>query len=54
MPSRDRGEYSRNLMLHKEVMPYNVYTYENVNMGACSIQSALYILKDDDKQHYFR
>ena len=31
-------------------MPYNVYTYENVNLGACSIQSALDILKDDDKQ----
>ena len=34
----------------KEVMPYNVYTYENVTMGACSIQSALGILKDDGKQ----
>ena len=33
-------------------MPYNVYTYENVNMGACSIQSALDILKDDDKQQF--
>ena len=33
-------------------MPYNVYTYGNVNMGACSIQSALYILKDDDKQQF--
>ena len=33
-------------------MPYNVYTYENVNIGACSIQSALDILKDDDKQHF--
>ena len=32
-------------------MPYNGYTYENVNMGACSIQSALDILKDDDTQH---
>ena len=36
----------------KEVMPYNVYTYENVNMGACSIQSALDILKDDDEQQF--
>ena len=33
-------------------MPYNVYTYENVTMGACSIQSALDILKDDDKQQF--
>ena len=29
----------------KEVMPYNVYTYENVSMGACPIQSALDVLK---------
>ena len=33
-------------------MPYNVYTYEHVNMGACSIQSALYILKDEDKHQF--
>ena len=38
------------LGVNKEVMPYNVYTYETVNMGACSIQSALDILKDGDKQ----
>ena len=29
-------------------MPYNVYTYENVTMGACSIKSALDMLKDDE------
>ena len=40
------------LGVSKEVMPYNVYTYENVTMGACSIQSALDILKDDDKQQF--
>ena len=33
-------------------MPYNIYTYENVSMGACFIQSALDILKDDEKQHF--
>ena len=38
------------LDVNKEAMPYNVYTYENVIMGACNIQSALDILKDDDKQ----
>ena len=38
--------------MSKEVMPYNVYTYENVKMGACSIQSALDLLKDED-QHQF-
>ena len=37
---------------YKEVMPYNVYTYENVSMGACSIQTALDSLKDDDKQQF--
>ena len=38
--------------VNKEVMPYGVYTYENVNMGACSIQSALDILKDDGTQQF--
>ena len=33
-------------------MPYNVYTYENVSMGACRIQDALDILKDDGKQQF--
>ena len=28
----------------KEIMPYNMYTSENVNMGACSIQDALDVL----------
>ena len=38
---------------HKEeVIPYNVYTYENVNIGAASIQSALGILKDGDDKHH--
>ena len=32
-------------------MPYNVYTHENVTMGACRIQGALDILKDDDKNN---
>ena len=40
------------LDVNKEVMSYGVYTYENVSMGACSIQSALDILKDDDKQQF--
>ena len=33
-------------------MPYNVYTYENVSVGACPIQSALHVLKDDDTQQF--
>ena len=41
-----------NLNCHKEVMPYNVYTYENVSMGAVSIQSALDVLNDEDKQQF--
>ena len=40
-----------NLMFQKH-MPYNVYTYGNVTKGACSIQSALDILKDDNKQQF--
>ena len=51
MPLRDVGKCLK-LDANKEVMPYNVYTYENVSTGACSIQSALDILKDDDKQHF--
>ena len=51
MPLRDFGECFK-LDVSKEVMPYNVYTYGNVSMGACSIQSALDILKDDDKQQF--
>ena len=33
------------LEVSKEVMPYSMYTYENVSMGACPIQSALDVLK---------
>ena len=33
-------------------MPYNIYTYENVSMSAASIQSALFILSDSDKQPF--
>ena len=31
-------------------MPYNIKTYENVKAGAASIQSALDILSESDKQ----
>ena len=51
MPLRDFGKCFK-LDVSKEVMSYNAYTYEHVNMGACSIQSALDILKDDDKQQF--
>ena len=33
-------------------MPYNIYTYGNVNMGACSIQNALDVLKTEGKQQF--
>ena len=33
-------------------MPYSIYTYENVSMGAAAIQSALDILNDSDKQQF--
>ena len=49
MPLRDLGKCFKP-DVNKEVMPYSVYTYGNVNMGACSIQPALNILKDDEKQ----
>ena len=51
MALRDFGKCFK-LDVSKEVMPYTVYTYENVTMGACSIQSALYNLKDDGKQQF--
>ena len=52
MPLRDFGKCFKP-DVNKAVMPYGVYTYEHVNMGACSIQSALDILKDGDgKQHF--
>ena len=51
MPLRDFGKCFK-LDVNKEVMPYGVYTYENVSLGSCSIQSALDILKDDDKLQF--
>ena len=39
-----------NLDCHKEVMLYGMYTHQNVDMGACCVQDALDILKDDDQQ----
>ena len=41
-----------NLDCHKEVMPYGIYTHQNVDMGACCVQGALDILKDDDAQQF--
>ena len=38
---------------HKEVVPYDINTYGNVIMGACCIQDALYVLKQDDDKHIF-
>ena len=51
MPLREFGECFK-LTCHEEVMPYTIYTYENVSRGACSIQSALDILNDDDKTSF--
>ena len=33
-------------------MPYNIYTYENIGMGAAPIQTAWDILSDSDKQQF--
>ena len=43
MPLREFGDCLK-LGCHKEAMPYNVYTYENVSMGVCCIQDARGIL----------
>ena len=51
LPLRDFGKCF-NLGCHKEVMPYGVYTHQNVNMGACCIQGALDIFRDEAKQQF--
>ena len=51
MPLRDLGKCFK-LDASKEVIPYNVYTCENVSMGACRIQDALDILTHDDNQQF--
>ena len=51
MPLLYFGKYIK-LDVNKEVMPHGVYTCESVSMNACSIQSALDILKHDDKQQF--
>ena len=40
------------LAVSKAVIPYSMYTYGDVSMGAASIQSALDILSDSDKQPF--
>ena len=42
-----------NLTCQKEVMPYNVYTYENVNSGYCSVKSALDVISDEKDKEQF-
>ena len=51
VPLRDFGKCFK-LDVSKEIMPYNVYTYENVTMGACRVKDALDIPKNDDKQQF--
>ena len=34
-------------------MPYEIYTYENVSMGACCIQDALDVPKKADDKNQF-
>ena len=50
MPLRDFCKWFK-LDVSKRVMPYIVYTYENVTMGACSIKSALDMLIDADNNN---
>ena len=49
MPLRGFGDCFK-LDVSKEGMPYNIYTYETVSNGSASIQPALDILGDSDKQ----
>ena len=51
MPLRAFGKCF-NLDCYKEDMPYGLYTHQNVDMGACRIQGALDILKDEDEQRF--
>ena len=48
------GEFGKcfKLEVSHEVMPYNACTYEHINMGACSIQDALDVLKPEGKQQF--
>ena len=41
-----------NLDVPKDAMPNGAYTYENVKMGAASIQPALDMLSASDKQPF--
>ena len=52
MPFRYFGKCVK-LDVNNEIMSYGVYIYEHVSMNACSIQSALDTLKDDDDKHKF-
>ena len=45
-PLRGFGDCFK-LDVSQEVMPYEIYTYENVSMGACCIQDALDVRKTE-------
>ena len=54
MPLRGFGDCFK-LDVSTEVMPYEFYTYGNVNLCACRIQDAIDVLNtEDDKQQFFR
>ena len=40
------------LDVSKEIMPYNIYTYENVSRGTASVQGASEVLKQEDTQQF--
>ena len=52
MALREFGECFK-LGCHKEVMPYEFYTYDNVSMGVCCIQDAIDVLTTEDDKHQF-
>ena len=51
MALRELGKCFK-LDVPKEAMPYTICTYENVNMGACSIHDASDVLEKEGKQRF--
>ena len=51
MALRELGKCFK-LPVPEEVVPYNIYMYENVKIGACSIQDVLDVLNKEDKQQF--
>lgn len=53
MPLRNFAK-SFNLEVEKEVMPYNVYTKENIDKVYIPIVGALHYIKDEDIERFIK